>query len=205
MRLKNLHHTTKSNLICLAFMRINMASKLFLFSSLSLLFHNCSNKTKTNNLDNKIENSAMSLTNSNSKLPETEEKWKERLTPEEFHILREKGTERPYSGEYYNHNKSGIYVCKGCGTELFKSEAKFDAHCGWPSFYEGIDKSKIKETIDRSHGMIRTEVTCANCGGHLGHVFDDGPQDKTGLRYCINSVSLGFVSKENLDTTQLNK
>lgn len=182
-----------------------MASKFLIFSSLLLLLNNCSNKIKTNNLDNKTESSAKSISNITMKLPETEEKWKERLTPEEYHILREKGTERPYSGEYYNHNESGIYVCKGCGTELFKSEAKFDAHCGWPSFYEGIDKSKIKETLDRSHGMIRTEVTCANCGGHLGHVFDDGPQDKTGLRYCINSVSLGFVAKENWDTTQLRK
>ncbi len=184
-----------------------MPNKLIFFFSLSLLLNNCSNRIKTNTLDEMSETKTMKTTSNstNMKFPETEEKWKERLTPEEYHILREKGTERPFSGEYYSHNKSGIYVCKGCGTELFKSEAKFDAHCGWPSFYEGIDKSKIKETIDRSHGMIRTEVTCSNCGGHLGHVFDDGPQDKTGLRYCINSVSLGFVAKENLDTTQLKK
>jgi peptide-methionine (R)-S-oxide reductase len=160
---------------------------------------------KINNLDEKLETNNNKNNSVNMKLPETEEQWKERLTPEEYNVLRKKGTERPYSGQYYDHHESGIYVCKGCGTELFKSDAKFDAHCGWPSFYEGIDKSKIKETTDRSHGMIRTEVTCSTCGGHLGHVFDDGPQDKTGLRYCINSVSLGFVAKENLDTTQLKK
>lgn len=182
-----------------------MSNKLYFFLSLFFLLNNCSNKMKINNLDEKLETNNNKNNSVNMKLPETEEQWKERLTPEEYNVLRKKGTERPYSGQYYDHHESGIYVCKGCGTELFKSDAKFDAHCGWPSFYEGIDKSKIKETTDRSHGMIRTEVTCSTCGGHLGHVFDDGPQDKTGLRYCINSVSLGFVAKENLDTTQLKK
>ncbi|MFM9945266.1 MAG: peptide-methionine (R)-S-oxide reductase MsrB [Bacteroidia bacterium] len=145
------------------------------------------------------------MTYKTDKLPETEEQWKAKLSSEEFLVLREKGTERPFTGKYYDHSESGIYVCKGCGTELFRSDSKFDAQCGWPSFYEGIDKEKIKETVDVSHGMIRTEVTCANCGGHLGHVFNDGPKDKTGLRYCINSVSLGFVSKANSDTTQIKK
>lgn len=127
-----------------------------------------------------------------SQLSDTD--WKKRLSPEEYRVLRAHGTERPYTGEYDQHWEAGTYVCKGCGTALFTSNTKFDAGCGWPSFYEGIDKSKIKEVIDRSFGMIRTEVRCAKCDGHLGHVFDDGPKP-TGLRYCINSVSLGFVKQ----------
>ncbi len=123
-----------------------------------------------------------------------DEDWKKKLTPEEYRVLRQHGTERPYTGEYDQHWEAGTYVCKGCGAELFTSDTKFDAGCGWPSFYQGIDKTKIKEVLDKSYGMIRTEVRCARCDGHLGHVFDDGP-NPTGLRYCINSVSLGFVKK----------
>lgn len=121
----------------------------------------------------------------------SEEYWKKLLTKEQYHVLREKGTERPFTGEYWNHFEKGVYKCAACGEVLFESDTKFDAGCGWPSFYKAIDKSKIIEKDDFSYGMHRIEVMCKNCGGHLGHVFPDGPKP-TGLRYCINSVSIKF-------------
>ena len=119
------------------------------------------------------------------------DKWKEELSEEQYHVLREKGTERPFTGEYLNHKKDGKYTCAACGNPLFDSNTKFDSGSGWPSFYDVIDQGNVKLIKDSSMGMIRTEVVCANCEGHLGHVFDDGPEE-TGMRYCINSVSLGF-------------
>ncbi len=121
----------------------------------------------------------------------SEEEWKSILSPEAYYVLRQKGTERPYTGKLYTVNDKGIYVCGACGNELFSSDTKFDAHCGWPSFFEALDSGRIIEQTDNSHGMVRTEVICAKCGSHLGHVFDDGPLP-SGLRYCINSVSLDF-------------
>lgn len=121
----------------------------------------------------------------------TEEEWKRILTEEEFRILRGKGTEMPFSGKYNMHFEKGIYSCKGCNSPLFTSSMKFDSHCGWPSFDAELPGGKIKKIRDTSHGMIRTEIVCANCGGHLGHVFDDGPT-VSGLRYCVNSVSIDF-------------
>lgn len=130
--------------------------------------------------------------NAQNTMKKTEQDWKKILSEEEFHVLREKGTERPYSGKYEDHNEAGTYVCKGCQNPLFISNQKFDAGCGWPSFYDVTQPGAVVQTPDYSHGMIRTEVTCQKCGGHLGHVFNDGP-NPTGLRYCINSVSLDFT------------
>jgi peptide-methionine (R)-S-oxide reductase len=124
-------------------------------------------------------------------MKKSEEQWKEVLTDEAYHVLREKGTERPFTGLYNAHTENGKYSCAGCGSVLFDSDHKFDSGCGWPSFDRPIEKGAVKETFDKTHGMMRTEITCNNCGGHLGHVFLDGPTD-TQQRYCINSVSLKF-------------
>jgi peptide-methionine (R)-S-oxide reductase len=125
----------------------------------------------------------------------SEEEWKKKLSNDQYYILRNKGTERPYTGALLNEKKTGIYLCAGCDNELFTSNEKFDSHCGWPSFFDEIEKGKIVYEVDRSHGMVRTEIMCAKCGGHLGHVFNDGPPP-TGLRYCVNSLSLKFVKKD---------
>jgi peptide-methionine (R)-S-oxide reductase len=132
----------------------------------------------------------------NSNKNKTEEEWRKKLSKLEYHVLREKGTERPFTGEFWDHKEKGIYKCAGCGTELFSSETKFVSGCGWPSYYDAIDKNKIEEKVDRTLRMKRIEVLCKNCGGHLGHVFNDGPRDKTGLRYCINSAALDFEKTE---------
>jgi peptide-methionine (R)-S-oxide reductase len=121
----------------------------------------------------------------------TDKEWKLELSPEEYQVLRQCGTERPFTGKWLKHKGNGVYVCTGCGNELFSSETKFESGSGWPSFWDKLDGESVELRPDNSYGMRRTEVVCKQCGGHLGHVFDDGP-NPTGLRYCINSISLDF-------------
>ncbi len=124
-----------------------------------------------------------------------DEYWRKKLTPAQYHVLREKGTERPFTGQFYLSHDNGTYVCAACGTPLFSSDTKFDSDCGWPSFDRSVE-GNVTFHEDRAFGMLRTEVLCATCGGHLGHVFDDGPRDTTGNRFCINSAALNFKKKD---------
>ncbi|MDZ4724820.1 MAG: peptide-methionine (R)-S-oxide reductase MsrB [Leptospira sp.] len=125
-----------------------------------------------------------------------EEELKKRLSPLAFHVTQNKGTERPFSGEYYQHLEEGTYLCICCGQELFSSQAKYESGSGWPSYFQAVSKDAIEEEVDETIGMRRTEIHCSKCGSHLGHVFPDGPKP-TGLRYCVNSLSLGFKKKES--------
>lgn len=148
--------------------------------------YSCQSNTQTNTAQNPAKKTM------ETSYHKTDEEWKKELTPEQYYVLREKGTERPNSGKFNLHFEKGTYTCGGCGTELFNSDQKFESHCGWPSFDGELGTGdKVKKIKDFSHGMIRTEIVCAKCGGHLGHIFDDGPT-KTGLRYCVNSLSLDF-------------
>ena len=128
-------------------------------------------------------------------MPQTESEWREKLSPEQYQVLRQGGTERAFSGKYWDSKTEGTYRCAGCGEKLFTSDTKYESHSGWPSFFKPLAEGIIDEDEDRSYGMVRTEIKCANCGGHLGHVFDDGPQP-TGLRYCVNSASLDLETRE---------
>lgn len=129
-------------------------------------------------------------------LSKTEAEWKRALTPEQYRVLRQKGTEPAFTGAYYRYKERGMYACVACGAPLFSSETKFDSGTGWPSFTDIAEKGNVRLGTDESDGMIRTEVVCATCGGHLGHMFDDGPLDKGGKRYCINSCALNFEASE---------
>ena len=129
------------------------------------------------------------------KVQKSDQEWKKQLTKEQYHILREKGTERAFTGRLLNNHESGMYICAGCGAELFSSDTKFESGTGWPSFYQPANQRNVGEKADNSLFMRRTEVLCNTCGGHLGHVFEDGPEP-TGLRYCINSISLDFKKQD---------
>ena len=128
-------------------------------------------------------------------IKKSDEQWRSELSEFEYHVLRLAGTERAWTGELLDEKRVGIYSCRGCGAELFRSQAKFDSHCGWPSFYEPKESDAVELLEDRSHGMVRVEVRCASCGCHLGHVFEDAPQTPTGDRFCINSVSVSFKAE----------
>jgi len=131
----------------------------------------------------------------------TDAQWRARLTPEQYHVLRQKGTDRPFTGKYYLHNEKGVYSCAACGQELFTSDMKFDSDCGWPSFDKEMAGGRIKQIKDTSFGMERIEIVCAKCGGHLGHIFDDGPT-LTGQRYCVNSTSIDFKKADLTKTAK---
>lgn len=161
-----------------------MKHLLFIVSILAIFNGSCQNKP--------AEVSNSTIKPMDTSVNKTEEEWKKTLSAEQYYVLREKGTERPFTGKYNLHFEKGVYKCAACGYELFTSDQKFESHCGWPSFDNEIGAGDhIKKIKDFSHGMIRTEVVCARCNGHLGHLFDDGPT-KTGNRYCINSVSIDF-------------
>lgn len=158
--------------------------KCCLLTLMLFTIFSCKSQIKIDTIDSKSDPM-------NFKIQKTEDEWKAELTPKQYEILREKGTEYPGTGEYYMNFEEGTYVCAACQTPLFASNNKFESHCGWPSFDDALE-GKVIYIKDTSLGMIRTEIVCATCGGHLGHVFDDGPQETTGQRYCVNSLSIEF-------------
>uniref|UniRef100_UPI0035652C20 peptide-methionine (R)-S-oxide reductase MsrB n=1 Tax=Lutibacter sp. TaxID=1925666 RepID=UPI0035652C20 len=159
-----------------------MKKLYFLLFLMVLLTFQANSQTKTNKTMVK-------------KVTKTEAEWKKELSPQQYYILREKGTDPASSGGLTSHFEKGTYHCAACNLQLFKSNSKFESHCGWPSFDDAI-KGTVEFVLDKSHGMIRTEIICASCGGHLGHIFNDGPKETTGQRYCVNTTSIKFVKGE---------
>ena len=171
-----------------------MKKTIVLMAAIACINASCNsqsnNNNKTNNTDQKMENKMADT----GKVVKTEEEWKKQLSAEQYEVARKKGTERPFTGEYWDKFDRGVYYCVACNNALFVSDSKFDAGCGWPSFYEPISKNSVEYHVDKTFGMERKEVVCGKCDSHLGHVFDDGPPP-TGLRFCMNSVSLRFEKK----------
>ena len=161
-----------------------LAMKNLFILLLVISFQSCQSQNKSETSE---KTSTMSTT-----VKKTDAEWKAQLSEVEYEVLRNKGTERAFTGEYWDHFEKGKYVCAGCGNDLFTSDTKFDSHCGWPSFDKAI-KGSVVYVQDLSYGMVRTEVLCAKCDGHLGHIFDDGPKETTGQRFCMNSISIKFV------------
>lgn len=163
---------------------------LLVISALCLSFIGCNAQNTSENNQNKMKKETT------FNVEKSDAEWQQELSPEQYYILREAGTERPGTGKYNLHFEDGVYRCAACDAKLFDSEAKFESHCGWPSFDKALGKNTVIERVDKTHGMIRTEILCANCGGHLGHVFNDGPTE-TGMRYCINSGALDFDKEKS--------
>lgn len=168
-------------------------SALLLFTALTFLNLQCQSNTKPKKSTiNNSKNTNKTTDMDSTTVQKTEEEWKKILTDEEYHVLREAGTERAFTGKYTDLKADGNYYCKACGNLLFTSETKYHSGCGWPAFYDNAGNTAVITRMDYSYGMSRIEVLCKKCNSHLGHVFEDGPRDKTGLRYCINSISLDF-------------
>lgn len=155
---------------------------LFFIVGITIIFNSCAQEKTNKNMIKKVS--------------KTEKEWKQSLSPQQYYVLRQKGTDKPSEAGYTSHFEKGTYLCAACGLQLFESNSKFESHCGWPSFDDAI-KGTVDYVLDRSHGMIRTEIVCASCGGHLGHVFDDGPVETTGKRFCVNTTSIKFVKSSN--------
>ena len=174
-----------------------MRYSIILLAILTISLQSCGQNSKTNSKTSETTKTKTTM----DTVKKSEDEWKKTLSPDQYYVLREKGTERPYTGKLYLTKDKGVYRCAACGNELFTSDMKFDSHCGWPSFDREIKGGKITTHTDTTAGMVRTEIMCGRCGGHLGHIFDDGPTE-TGKRYCVNSVSLDFLPA---DSTEVKK